>query len=409
MNPFKKGSPPIIFFILIISVFNMLTSADKIPAILVRNTLEETEAGFGKLKLQLIREWGGDSEQDEYKYFKLPNQILVQEKKLVYVCDMENNHIKVFTYDGQYLRTIGRHGRGPGDLYWPGSMALSPLGNLWVHELGGRRIQCFDPQGKSIQIFKALDVSRLIGVSSNDNLVIYNHFDMINSGSLVKILSAKGEIINTIGTYHDPYKNPYISEPLLFKTDIQDSIYALNTWVPVIRKYNSKGQMVMAITVETPYSVPYKVTLNPNRSEIQRVEQKIVNFDTKKNARKGRGGIISTKIKGEIPYAVVAGFDVDSEMRLFLVLEKRLKTLEERKASRISWNSKRGFKRRGMDFSILNKIDVYRLLVFNASGKIIASVDLKTPAGTIYVNDDRLYNIDRYNLKITEYKMEFKE
>ncbi len=92
--------------VIILVLCTFVWTADR--AVLVHNTLEEIEACKGKLKLKLVRIWGGDEENDGKKFFKTPSYLAVDERKNVYISDVNSHHIKVFDREGNYLRTIGR-------------------------------------------------------------------------------------------------------------------------------------------------------------------------------------------------------------------------------------------------------------------------------------------------------------
>jgi hypothetical protein len=114
--------------VVIMVLCTSLWAADR--AVLVHNTLEEIEACKGKLKLKLVKVWGGDEEDDEKKFFRTPSYVAVDKKGDIYITDAYNHHIKVFDNDGKYLRTIGRKGQGPGDTHRPRRLTFTPEGDL---------------------------------------------------------------------------------------------------------------------------------------------------------------------------------------------------------------------------------------------------------------------------------------
>ena len=50
----------------------------------------------------------------------------------IYLLDQQLTEVKVFSRAGDYLRTIGREGEGPGEFRRPGDMFLLPDGNVGV-------------------------------------------------------------------------------------------------------------------------------------------------------------------------------------------------------------------------------------------------------------------------------------
>ncbi|MCP5049045.1 MAG: hypothetical protein GY940_17880, partial [bacterium] len=175
---------------------------------LVHNVYQEIEACKGKLKLELLRVWGGENEEDEHKFFKLPVAVLVDKKESVYICDQNNQHIRVYDNSGESFRVIGRPGQGPGDLYGPMSIAFSPMGDLWVAEIAGRRIQCFNSSGRSKTIFRSKRFVEWIGVTSRNEIATYGRLSTFYSRKLLDIRNNKGKLLRRIGAYHDKSKVP---------------------------------------------------------------------------------------------------------------------------------------------------------------------------------------------------------
>jgi len=70
----------------------------------------------------------------------------------VYVADYSNLRIQVFTPEGQYLRTFGSLGAGPGELGKPEGVAIdSDL--VYVTEYGNHRVSVFSTKGKFLKSF----------------------------------------------------------------------------------------------------------------------------------------------------------------------------------------------------------------------------------------------------------------
>lgn len=63
----------------------------------------------------------------------------------LYVLDGQAEEVRVFGPDGDYLRTLGRSGQGPGELRRPAGMTFDPDGTLWILNWGNARYTGFDP------------------------------------------------------------------------------------------------------------------------------------------------------------------------------------------------------------------------------------------------------------------------
>jgi hypothetical protein len=399
------------YLIALVITLCVFVSADH-RAVLVHNTRQEIEACKGKLKLELVRIWGGEKEEDEHKFFRTPSSAAVNKKNgLVYICDQHAHCIKVFKNSREYVRTIGTRGRGPGDVYCPVSIALSPEGDLVVCELGGKRFQRFSPGGKSKQIikFKEPALAWVVGVTSKDELVVSNHDETLRSRKLVSILDDKGNAVREIGTYHDKSKSYIESESILFAMDDSNNIYAGNTSTPVIRKYSIGGRLLRAITFELPFeTAPVEITLNSTGDEM-----KIVREDEKpdKVQVKKKGDSITiqgVKKKGK-PRVGAGAIGTDRQKRIYIVTRRRLLTEKERQATRVGWSFE-FMKRDRVDFDIVENIDVNMLLVFNPEGKIIAEAQLTTFCNGIHISGNRIFIVDgNLNQRILEYEMHFED
>jgi len=392
-----------------ILLFNTIIVTVPGQATLVHITLEEIKVAEGKLELQLIRTWGGEHEEDEQKFFEYPNEMVVGNEKQLFICDFSNHCIKVFDESGTYLQTIGRRGRGPGDLFAPKNIAFHPKSGLWVNEAFGRRIQCFDINGKSKAIFKTKESISWMGVNSKNEIAFHSNEISFKSKRLLTVRSEKWEIKREVGVYHDKSSSPLTSERVLFSIDSQDNFVAVNGRTPLIRRYSYSGKLLNAITFETPFESPFKIILNDQRDEIIRIGE----FDEESSVKiKNTGTSIS--IQGRSGKAhrgrfICSEIATDSQNRIYILFPRRVLTEKERKGGRILANNER-IVRSEMNWAVLENKDINRLLVFSPGGKIIAQAKLPIFCQGLYIHDDRLFVIDSiYNQQIQEYKMIFKQ
>jgi hypothetical protein len=162
--------------------------------------------------------------------------------------------------------------------------------------------------------------------------------------------------------------------------DEKDNLYAAAIYRPLIQKYAPAGNLQM----ESIFDVPFKV---PEVKPFRRA-----------------GGVF---IEAE---AVSRGIDVDARGRIYLPALTRLKSPQERRIgwviSTIGGTGKVG-KTEKMKFDVNPaETDLYQILVFDNSGKIVASKKLNIYANHIKLYKDRLFLIDTYvNMKIYEYNL----
>lgn len=391
-----------------ISYFS-LRAADR--AVLVHNTLQDIDNCKGKLKLKLIRIWGGHEEEDENKFFQTPTSITIDHNQSIYICDLYDNCIKVFSNTGKYIRTIGRKGQGPGDTYSPIYITFSPGGDLLVNEFGSRRIQWFNTQGKSKHILKQKkEIIEWISVVSENEIAAYAHLKTFRKRKLVSIMNNKGKVLREIGQYHDTAKNFMLSERLHFSSDKQGNIYAANTKIPVIRKYSPGGRMLTVITFATPFDIPVEIVLNKQGDEIERKEE-TYNDDKVKVVRTEKGVSIQydKKNKKKRAYGGCSAISIDSQNRIYIVTRRRYLTEKESMGTRLYGSLAMYIKRDLLDYSVVENIDVNRLMVFDSNGKIIGQCTMTTFCDGLYIYNNRIFVVDGYfNQRVLEYEMVFK-
>jgi hypothetical protein len=394
--------------VVILVLCTSLWAADR--AVLVHNTLEEIEACKGKLKLKLVRTWGGDEEDDEKKFFKLPLYLTVDERKNVYISDAESHHIKVFDNDGKYLRTIGRKGQGPGDTYRPHQLVFSPEGDLVVHESGARRLQYFSPSGKSKRIIKTNHSVRWFDITSENQLLVHMFRKTFKTRTLVSIVDEKLIPIKNIGVYHDKTKNYMDAEWLSFALDGNDNIFVTNQYTPVIRKYDLNGVLTLVITYDTPVKLPVEVNLNQNGDEIEIKRKENWNASSHKVTRSGNGVAIQRVQRRGVIGGICGNIGTDSKNQIYLVTIKRDRTVEELKKIPDFHANLNSTKKTDPGQTLTPETAYRKILVFSPQGKVIAEAPVTDELDDFIVIGNHLYITDPlFYKRILEYEISFEE
>jgi hypothetical protein len=101
------------------------------------------------LELDELWQIGGDTD-DEDEFFGVIARITTDKEGNVYLLDSQLSEVKVFSADGEYLRTIGREGEGPGEFRSPQDMFFLPDGNLGVLQVAPGRIVMLSPDGDPV-------------------------------------------------------------------------------------------------------------------------------------------------------------------------------------------------------------------------------------------------------------------
>lgn len=97
----------------------------------------------GKVTLKSVQEISLDTLPEEAPVKNLSSLFLFN-NQLVFA-DSSSNVLFILSRDGQFIKTVGREGKGPGDLYIPTYLCVSKK-RLVVYESGNQRFSFFSPE-----------------------------------------------------------------------------------------------------------------------------------------------------------------------------------------------------------------------------------------------------------------------
>lgn len=146
----------------------------------------------------------GYNENDEKYLFYIPTSLKVDLLGNVYVVDYNNHRIQVFSNKGNFVRTIGRKGQGPSELFNPTDVFIKG-DTLYISDTGNRRIQVADLNGNFRKTIRLNFRPMYILVNKREEIYVSKLVDVFDSSPefLVKIISQKGE---KIGEFHEAVK-----------------------------------------------------------------------------------------------------------------------------------------------------------------------------------------------------------
>lgn len=181
----------------------------------------------------------------------------------ILVFDSEDHDIKVFASDGEYVRSIGRKGQGPGEFeFTPFALSISEEG--WFIAPDGRTIHLYDASGDSYQLREEFNVENTTRDACILNGNIYlQGFTAERPGQSVHVYSRDGEHIRSFGpTYQS--ENSHVRQSLS-SGDIAcdratNRIVLAFHYIPLVYGFTPEGVLEWVSRIHPFDGVPVKQT-----------------------------------------------------------------------------------------------------------------------------------------------------
>lgn len=122
-----------------------------------------TEPTNGVESWQLDELWTVGGADDEDVLFGIISQVEIDDENNIYLLDNQLSQVQVFSSDGEFLRTIGREGEGPGEVTNPSAMALLPDGSVGLVKTMPGKLVMIDKEGQPIGDFVPNDYDPTAG------------------------------------------------------------------------------------------------------------------------------------------------------------------------------------------------------------------------------------------------------
>ena len=123
--------------------------------------------------LDVVRTWGGTG-PGPGRFRLVQGSIAIGPGGRVYVSDTGNFRVQEFTADGQFVRSIGEFGNGPGQFTWPFDLVVDADGNLYVADDKEQTLARLSPSGRQLWRRGGLD-------ETDPRLQGHQHLSMVDS------------------------------------------------------------------------------------------------------------------------------------------------------------------------------------------------------------------------------------
>jgi len=157
------------------------------------------------------------------------NQIEICDEK-IFVVDKKSTKLFIFNSNGQFLRQIGRRGKGPGEFLRMGSFAVNQDQDLIYITNSLYCINVFNYEGKFIKTLGTKINPVAVGISNDNNIAI----STLQSGGTVQLFNPSGQKIREFLPFEAEffrvlrlnYFFPF-DDNLFHWNDLNDTIYTI--------------------------------------------------------------------------------------------------------------------------------------------------------------------------------------
>ena len=209
--------------------------------------------------------------------------------RFIYVADMGTSQIHQFNLDGEFIKSFGREGRGPGEFSGNinvfsanDSIFITDFSNFTVttFKSNGEFVKSFDLEKRHSSEFQKIQDSFIVGHSISHPFAS-DYFDQ----NLLHVYNEQGEIINSFGEFiHQGEDIPSIMQR--FFTEVtEDKIHVVFFYFPIYRIYSIEGSLLSEMRLDS------LVTFTDLASNSQSELKQGMNGAEMVNLKGGIGGI----------------------------------------------------------------------------------------------------------------------
>jgi hypothetical protein len=127
---------------------------------------------YGEITLELEEDLSIGNEEDKNYYFYRGLLFDVDREGNIFIFDPPNYRIQQFNKRGEYIRSIGRKGQGPGEFENPSYVYLDKGGNIYVPEGFSNKIQIFDKKGEFKNCIRLETSIKSFGITERENIIL---------------------------------------------------------------------------------------------------------------------------------------------------------------------------------------------------------------------------------------------
>ena len=146
----------------------------------------EKPASKGGYEIRSLWSVGGPDAEDSAQFYERIGGVGFDSdaQGRLYVLDDGNHRVQVFGPGGEFLRSFGSEGKGPGEFNLPQTLAANAQGEVAVYDVGNQRVSIFGPEGNLLRDQLVAGAVREIELTDDGELVcsVANRYELVGYG-----------------------------------------------------------------------------------------------------------------------------------------------------------------------------------------------------------------------------------
>ncbi len=228
---------------------------------LLANSFSQSSFGFGEY--DLLSEWGSFGIV-EPGHFSHPQFLAIGDDNNIYVSDLGNKRIQKFASNGQYITEWGKSGKQAGEFHYPSGIAVSD-GFVFVADRDLNRIQKFSSEGEFVLEWGEKGIYegqfRFPNGIAVNNGTIY----VVDTGNYrIQMFSTNGEFISSFGS--SGLGEGQLLTAIGIDIDSNGNVYVADRGNSKIEKFTANGEFIESLKFDShDYTFsPEAIAVDPN-------------------------------------------------------------------------------------------------------------------------------------------------